>query len=108
MLNEEQRRISQEVLNSVTEASLIAENNLIPGWTRMYFVDAAGRTGQTFLFNHMRNRAVTSGYKAKIAEWTGVAVILLKLGWTIHSIFKVPVPCNDGSSYSIGPNSKVG
>ena len=30
LFNEEQRRISEEVLNSVEEASLIAENNLTP------------------------------------------------------------------------------
>ena len=31
----------------------------------------------------------------------------LKLGQTIHSTSKVPVPCNNGSSSSIGPNSEV-
>ena len=108
MLNEEQRRISEEVLNSVEEASLIAENNLIPGSARMYFVDAPGGTGKTFLFNHIRNRAVARGYKVKTAAWTGIAATLLKLGRTIHSTFKVPVPCNDGSSCSIAPNSEVG
>ena len=108
LLNEEQRRISEEVLNSVEEASLIAENNLIPGSARMYFVDAPGGTGKTFLFNQIRNRAVARGYKVKTAAWTGIAATLLKLGRTIHSTFKVPVPCNDGSSCSIAPNSEVG
>ena len=48
LLNEEQRRISEEVLNSVEEAPLIAENNLTPRCTRMYFVDAPGGTGKHF------------------------------------------------------------
>ena len=108
LLNEEQRRISEEVLNSVEEASLIAENNLIPGHTRMYFVDAPGGTGKTFLFNQIRNRTVAHGYKIKTAAWTGIAATLSKLGWTIHSTFKVPVSCSDGSSCSIAPNSQVG
>ena len=108
MLNEEQRRISVEVLNSVEEASLIAENNLTPRCTRMDFVDAPGGMGKTFLFNLIRNSAVARGYKAKTAAWTGTAATLLKLGCTIHSTFKVPVPCNDGSSCSIALNSKVG
>ena len=67
LLNEEQRRISEEVLNSVKEASLIAENNLIPGSTRMYFVNDPGGTGKTFLFNQIRNRVVARGYKVKTA-----------------------------------------
>ena len=53
LLNQEQGRISEEVLNSVEEASLIAENNLIPGSTRMYFVNDPGGTGKTFLFNQI-------------------------------------------------------
>ena len=48
LLNEEQKRISEEVLNSVEEAPLIAENNLTPRCTRMYFVDAPGGTGKHF------------------------------------------------------------
>ena len=108
LLNEEQRRIPEEVLNSVEEASLIAENNLTPGCTRMYFVDAPGGTGKTFLFSHIRHRAVARGYKVKTAARTGIESTLLKLGWTIHSTFKVPVPCNDGSSCSTAPNSEVG
>ena len=107
LLNEEERRISEEVLNSAEEASLIAENNLIPGRTRIYFVDAARGTGKTFLFYHIRNRAVPCGYKVKTAAWTGIAATLLKFGRTIHSTFKLPVPCSDGSSCSIAPNSKV-
>ena len=108
LLNEEQRRISEEILNSVEEAYLIAENNLIPGCTRMHFADTPGGTGKTFLFNHIRNRAVSRGYKVKSAAWTGIAATPLKLGPTIHSTFKVPVPYNDGSSCSIAPNSQVG
>ena len=108
LLNEEQRTISEEVLNSVKEVFLIAENNLIPGRTRMYFVDAPGGTGKTFLFDHIRNRAVAHVYKVKTVAWTGIAATFLKLGWTIHSTFKVPEPCSDGSSCSIAPNSQVG
>ena len=74
----------------------------------MDFVDAPGGTGKTFLFNRRRNSAVARGYKVKTAAWTGTAATLLKLGRTIHSTFKVPVPCNDGSSCSIALNSKVG
>ena len=67
LLNEDQRRISEEILNSVEEAYLIAENNLIPGCTRMYFVDTPGGTRKKFLFNHIRNRVVSRGYKVKSA-----------------------------------------
>ena len=70
LLNQEQRRISEEVLDSVEETSLIAQNSLIPGSARMYFVNAPGGTGKTFLFNQIRNRAVAHGYKVKTAVST--------------------------------------
>ena len=73
----------------------------------MYFADAPGETGKTLLFSHIRNRAFARGYKVKTAAWPGIAATLLKLGCTSHSTFKVLLPCNDGSSCSIAPNSKV-
>ena len=45
-LNEEQIRISEEVLNSFKEVSLIEENHLIPRCTRMYFLHALRETGK--------------------------------------------------------------
>lgn len=79
-------------MNSAEEASLIAENNLIPGCTRMSFVDAPGGTRRTFLFNYIRYRAVACGYKVKTAAWNAIAATLLKVSRAIHSTFKVPVP----------------
>lgn len=74
--NEEHIRISKEVLNLVKEVSLIAENNLIPGCTRIYFVDALGVTGKTFVFNHIINTAVAGGYKVKCTVWIRFAATL--------------------------------
>ena len=100
-------------MNSAEEASLIAENNLIPGRTRMSFVDVPGGPRRTFLFNYIRYRAVACSYNVKTAAWNAIAAILLKVSQAIHSTFKVPVPCsasacNYGSSCNIAPNSKVG
>ena len=52
------------------------KNSLIPGCTRIYFVDALGVTGKTFVFNHIINTAVAGGCKVKCAVWIRFAATL--------------------------------
>ena len=58
-LNADQRNVAEEVLHSVFEASQIQDANLPPPHPRLFFVDAPGGTGKTFLFNYIRNAATT-------------------------------------------------
>ena len=46
-----------------------------------------------------------NGYRVSCAAWTGIAATLLTQGRTVHSLFKLPVPVIDTSSFSISPNS---
>ena len=62
------------------------------GCDGIYFLDAPGNTGKTFVLNcllaFVRH---TNGVALAVAS-SGIAATLLKLGRTAHSRFKLPIP----------------
>lgn len=79
-LTPEQRHIYQTVLNSVF-------HNL----GKLFFLDAPGGTGKTFLINLISNKLRSDGQIVFAAASCGVAATLLQGGKTAHSTFKLPL-----------------
>jgi len=80
MLTEEQRVIYQEVEKSVRFDS-----------GKLFFVDAPGGTGKTFLMNLLLASVRLQGFIALAVASSGIAATLLDGGRTAHSMFKLPL-----------------
>jgi hypothetical protein len=73
---------------------------------RVFFIDAPGGTGKTFIFNALIAYALSKNQKVASCAWTGIAANLLRFGQTAHRLFKLPVPILETSTCNIAPNSK--
>jgi len=93
-LNDEQRRIADEVLNAITD-------NL----QHTFFVDCPGGSGKTYLYQTLCHLLRGQGKTVYPVAWTGIAAKLLQGGSTSHSLFKLPVSVLDTSVSSIRANS---
>ena len=80
LMNQGQRDVYQQILDSVTNNS-----------GRLFAIDAPGGTGKTFLLSTLLNQVRKSGKIAIATAFTGNAAILLPGGRTLHSRLKVPV-----------------
>ncbi|XP_076052786.1 uncharacterized protein LOC143032200 [Oratosquilla oratoria] len=87
VLNIEQRYVFNSVINAVSEIDRGLETN-----HRLFYLDAPGGSGKTFLFNMIHDYLVAQNVAVSTSAWTGIAATLLKNGKTLHSIFKLPVP----------------
>ena len=97
LLNDDQRRVFEAVCGAVDSAA-----------GGMFFLDAPGGTGKTFLLNcileyvdYLRQRNDV----ALAVAGSGIAATLLKLGRTAHSRFKLPIPVDEDSTCNITPRS---
>jgi len=72
---------------------------------RVFFTDAPGGTGKTFVCNTLIAKALSLGLKVASCAWTGIAGNLLRFGSTCHKLFKFPVPIDDRSRCSVSPIS---
>lgn len=87
MLNERQLRAYRQIVECVDERR-----------SRMFFIDAPGGTGKTFLLNTVLDHARSNGRIAIAVATSGIAALLLHGGRTAHSRFKIPIA-------DLGPNS---
>ena len=67
----------------------------------MFFFDAAGGTGTTFVNNAILAYVRSSGRLALPVAASGIAALLLDGGRTVHSRFKVPIVLHDLSTCNI-------
>ncbi len=79
-LNDEQRRVYDEVLDSVSSES-----------GKMFFLYASGGTGKTFLLNTILTNLRSRSAVALAVASSGIAATLLPGGRTAHSMFKLPL-----------------
>ncbi|XP_076059517.1 uncharacterized protein LOC143036154 [Oratosquilla oratoria] len=100
VLNIEQRYVFNIVINAVSEIDRGLETN-----HRLFYLDAPGGSGKTFLFNMIHDYLVAQNVAVSTSAWTGIAATLLKNGKTLHSIFKLPVPLTETITCNIAPNS---
>ncbi|XP_076058630.1 uncharacterized protein LOC143035649 [Oratosquilla oratoria] len=87
VLNIEQRYVFNSVINAVSEIDRGLETN-----HRLFYLDAPGGSGKTFLFNMIHDYLVAQNVAVSTSAWTGSAATLLKNGKTLRSVFKLPVP----------------
>ena len=80
MMNSGQRKLLDEVIESVTKHQ-----------GRLFAVDAPGGTGKTFTISTLLDKLRKDGHIAVSTAYTGIAAILLPGGRTLHSRLKVPV-----------------
>ena len=74
----------------------------------MFFVDGPGGSGKTYLYNFLVSVCKAFHLKVSCSAYSGVAATLLENGSTCHSVFKLPVPCTDGSKCHVSPSSEYG
>jgi len=67
----------------------------------VFFLDAPGGTGKTFLLNVVLAYVRQKGDIALAVAGSGIAATLLKLGRTAHSRLKLPIPADENSTCNI-------
>ena len=80
------------------------ENNL----QNLFFLNAPGGTGKSFLLNATLANWRSKRYVCVATGSSGILAILLKGGKTCHSMFGIPILCFNDSVSSIKKNSNVG
>ena len=68
---------------------------------RMYFLNAPGGYGKTFLIEALLSAVRSMGKIALAVASSGIAAELLESGRTAHSHFKIPIPVHEDSVCSI-------
>ena len=91
-----QRDVYNQVLAAVDERRPLA-----------VFVDAAGGTGKTFLFNVLLAAVRARGLVALAVAYSGIAATLLSGGRTFHSRFKAPLNLEATSTCAIAAQSPL-
>ena len=74
----------------------------------LFFLDAPGGTGKTYLLNGLLSAVRSDGYIALGTALSAVASKLLTGGSTLHSKLKVPIKIQDDSVCGFTKNSGVG
>ena len=72
---------------------------------RLFFIDAPGGHGKTFLIETVLSTVCSVGQVALAVASSGIAAELLEGGQTAHSHFKIPIPISDESMCSISLQS---
>ncbi|CDF40383.1 ATP dependant DNA helcase [Chondrus crispus] len=75
---------------------------------RLFFLDASGGTGKTFVFSAIQDFLRTRRKQFIAVATSAVAAVLLDGGRTAHSVFKVPIPVSAESTCSFSANSDTG
>ncbi|XP_045446746.1 uncharacterized protein LOC123654933 [Melitaea cinxia] len=99
-LNPEQKIVYDQILSSVNSNE-----------GKMFFLDAPGGTGKTFIINLLLAKVRSDRKIALAVASCGIAATLLKGGRTAHSTFKLPLKiCSDdvSSVCNISKQSKTG
>jgi PIF1-like helicase len=96
LLNDEQGLI----YNSVHD-TMIREEHLL------FFIDAKGGTGKTFLLNTIIASKMSKGYKIVATAASGVAATMLLFGRTTHSQFKLPLQISSTTMCNINCQSSL-
>jgi hypothetical protein len=77
---------------------------------RLFFLDAPGGTGKTFLINLLLAKIRSTGKVSLVVSSSGIAATLLSGGKTAHSTFKFPlnVLVDTECVFSIRKNGPLG
>jgi ATP-dependent DNA helicase PIF1 len=109
------REVREQYSLGVNEVDLKGVHNLNPehlsGFTeiighminirgRIFFVDAPGGTGKTFLYRCMIATVHSEGLIVVATTTSGIIASIMPGGRTTHSVFKIPIKISDGSPVS--------
>ncbi len=75
---------------------------------RVFFIDAFGGTGKTFVCNAILSYARSQGQIAIAVSSSGISAVLLKDGTTAHSRLKIPIPIAKESFCNVTARSQTG
>ena len=95
-LNEDQRALFDIIMTSIS----VQDSNQ----PRLFFLDAPGGTGKTFLYNTLINWLEGQSKKVIAVASTGIASTLLTDGTTYHSQFKIYPPITEVTTSMIQEN----
>ena len=104
-MNNEQRAVFDQILDSVDRQL-----------GRVFFLSGPGGTGKTFVYltlcYTLRARTVEPGQGPErivlCVSSSGISALLLPLGRTSHSTFKIPIPLHEGQPCNISKGSRSG
>ena len=82
-LNDDQKKVYEDIMNSVTTES-----------GKLFFLDAPGGTGKTFLINLLLATIRSRRNVAIAVASSGIAATLIDGGKTAHSAFRLPLNLN--------------
>ena len=74
---------------------------------RLFFLNASGGYGKTFLIEALLSTIRGLGKIALAVASSGIAAELLEGGRTVHSRFKIPIPINESSVCNISLQSDI-
>ena len=95
-LNADQWRAYDQIITSV-------ENNK----GRLFFLNGPGGTGKTFIYNTICAKLQSEGTIILCVSSSGISALLIRGGWTAHSMFKILIDgLDECSSCSIQKNSQ--
>ena len=60
-------------------------------WASSFFLNGLGGTGKTFVYNTVCAKLRSDGAIVLCVSPSGISALLLQGGWTVHSMFKIPV-----------------
>lgn len=98
-MNTDQRQLFNDILTAVLEETHADEG--------VFFIDAPGGCGKTFLLNAILSAARGAGKIAVAAATSGVASQLLEGGRTAHSWFKIPLQLDEESECNVRAQSDL-
>ncbi|SGY12473.1 BQ5605_C011g06518 [Microbotryum silenes-dioicae] len=90
LCNAEQRVVVETVLDSILNSR-----------GKVFFIDAPGGTGKTFLEKTILARIRSEGKHALAVASSGIAALLLPKGRTAHSRFKIPIDIFNDSTCNV-------
>ena len=74
---------------------------------KLFFIDAPGGTGKTFVFNTLLAKVRSEGKIAIAVASSGISSILMDRGQTAHSRFQLPLCVFEDTTLQIGKRSKL-
>lgn len=98
--NEEQSNVIQTIIDAVQNPETSQSN--------AFFIDGAGGTGKTAIYNALINYMISRERKVIAVAWTGTAATLLSRGRTSRNRFGIPIIIHETSVSSIKVRSKEG
>ncbi|CDF37506.1 partial DNA helicase [Chondrus crispus] len=106
LLNTNQRVSVSALLQG--SSSAVAGPSMPTQSGRLFFLDAPGGTGKTFVLSAIQDFLRTRRKQVIAFATSAVAAVLLDGGRTAHSVFKVPIPVSAESTCSFSANSDTG